>query len=773
MKRKLALALSGIMIMLTLFTPLVSYADNEDGGGDSGGGTVEEPVTPTEPTKPNNGNNGGHSSGNNSSNSQTKKPTTNQSTTNQQTPTEQTNPTETGEEPEEVESKIDKGTISIIFTHDMHSQMDSVKITENGKTKEQGGFARMATVFKDISPDYKNDSFVLDAGDFSQGSIYQTIYTEYASELRMLGYLGYDATTIGNHEFDFRSQGLASMLTNAVKQNKKDDFDLPKMLAANVDWDETLSDPETAENGKNLKKAFEEYGVNEKYTVIKKNGIKIAVFGLLGKEADEFAPESGTYFKDQVNTAKEIVSDIEKNEKDVELIVCLSHSGTSDNSKESEDEILAKEVPGIDFIVSGHSHTELAKPKMVGDTVIASCGAYTENVGYVTFKKDKASGEYKMDEYKLIPLNDKVEEDEGTLEELDYFKNIADEKVFKPFGYSADQVIARNNIQFTPIEKFSVEQGEDTLGNLLADSYIHAIKKIEGSNYEEIATAVVPAGVVRASIPMGNVTVADAFNVLSLGMGADGSAVYPLVSAYITGKELKDLAEVDATVSNMMPVSRLYMSGLTYTINNKRMFLNRAVDVKLGNGKNLKDIDDKKLYRVVTDLYSCQSLSIVGNESYGLLSIQPKDKDGNVITDFEDHIIYDGKRELKTWYAVAEYIDSMGKISAKYSKPEGRKTVISKFSLREFFRQPNKVGKILRFVIALPLIIILLIVVIVSVRRRRRDANSMFRVSERQKKAIFAPPKKRKNLFAQKNMREPRRRRRKRNKYESGRRKRR
>lgn len=778
MKKKLALLLSAVMIILTLLAPVASYADQESGAeGDTGGSEVTEPETPApEPSDP--GNQGGSSG----SSKPAQKPSSSGSSKTEKSKTESSSENVTQQSAseeiqkkteEEYESKIDKGVISIIFTHDMHSQMDAVKVSENGKTKEKGGFARMATIFSDISPNYRKDSFVLDAGDFSQGSIYQTIYTEYASELRMMGYLGFDVTTLGNHEFDFRSAGLASMLENAVKKNKKDDYDLPQMVVGNVDWDRTLADEEMAADGENLQKAFEDYGVNEDYTVIKKNGVKIAVFGIFGKEADEFAPESGTYFKDQVDTAQKIVSDIKANEKDVKLIVCLSHSGTSDESSESEDEILAQKVPDIDLIISGHSHTELKEPITVGDTVIASCGAYTANVGHVTFVKDKATGEYKMDTYELIPESPSVKEDKDTLDELDYFKSIADRKVFAPFGFSADEVIARNTIQFTPIEEFSDVQGEDTLGNLLSDSYIYAVKEAEGKNYEDVAVAVVPSGVVRASLPVGDITVADAFNVISLGMGKDGSAVYPLVSAYITGRELKDLAEVDATVSDMVPVSRLYMSGLSYTINTKRLFLNRAVDISLVTDEGEQKIDDDKLYRVVTDLYTCQSISIVGDESYGLLSIQPKDKDGNVITDFEDYIIYDGKKELKTWYAVTSYLDSLGKVPAKYEKGDGRKQVVSKGGVKEFLRQPNKVGKLLRVVVAVPFAIILIVLIIIFARRRRRDANMMFKVSEKQKKAIFAPPKKRKNLFAQNNRRESIFRRRKYNSYSSRKRRRR
>src|SRR5699024_839251 len=104
-----------------------------------------------------------------------------------------------------------------------------------------------------------------------------------------------------------------------------------------------------------LQEAMEAYGVEE-YTVIERGGQKIGVFGLLGEEAAGDAPMSGVNFDSIVDSSKEIVKELEEKEK-VDLIVAISHSGTDDNPSNSEDEILAKKVPEIDIIVSGHSHT--------------------------------------------------------------------------------------------------------------------------------------------------------------------------------------------------------------------------------------------------------------------------------------------------------------------------------------------------------------------------------------------------------------------------------
>ncbi|MEG1067989.1 MAG: bifunctional UDP-sugar hydrolase/5'-nucleotidase [Anaerovoracaceae bacterium] len=597
--------------------------------------------------------------------------------------------------------------ISILFSHDMHSHLES----NNGV----GGFAKMATVINEVKRDYP-DTFLLDGGDFSMGTPYQAIYKSTASELRMLGFLGYDVTTIGNHEFDHRTKGLSRMLTSAM--NSKEN--LPQIVLANLDWKGTLADKKLVTEGQKLKDAFNRYNVKD-YTVVKKGGVKVAVFGIFGKEADSYAPESGVKFLDPIETAKKVVAKIEKNE-DADLIVCVSHSGTNqDNPKKSEDELLAKNVDGIDFIVSGHSHTEFDKPLVINDTVIGSAGQYTDNLGQVTFK-ETADG-YKLDKYKLISLDKNVQENVATNEKILEFRDLIDRKYFSHYGYSIDQVIAKSSFDFTDISTFGLEQGEDPLGNLMADAYIYGVKKAEGDNYENVDVAILPAGIVRASFSKGKITVADAFNALSLGVGPNGMAGYPLVSVYLTGKELKTAAEVDISVSEIMQPARLYMSGLTYTYNPNRLILNRVTSVKLdlGSGRT-EEIDDKKLYRVIGDLYSCQMLSTVESQSYGLLKVEPKDKEGNPITNFEDHMVLNQRgKEVKEWAALTKYIDSFSynQVPTYYNQTQGRKIIEDSHNIFDLLKNPNKIFWMALGIILLAIVLIVLIVILIIKLVRR------------------------------------------------------
>lgn len=606
----------------------------------------------------------------------------------------------------------DIDTVSVVFTHDMHSHMDSDKAEKNGHVVEVGGFAKLKTTIDDIKDVYPN-SFLLDAGDFSMGTPYQTIFSEEASEMKMMKYLGFEATTLGNHEFDYRATGLADMFNAANGEG------IP-LLIANIDWEATLADEELKEDAAILKKACDNYGVKD-YTVIEHNGVKAAVFGLIGKNAVDYAPESGLLFKDAAETAAQVVEDIKENE-DYDMIICLSHCGTFENSgdklEETEDYLLAEAVSDIDLIISGHTHTELEEPVEVDGTYIVSCGSYNKNAGHAVLEKNENGEGYEMVSYELIPLDENIDGDEAVEKELDKYRKLVDEEYFSGYGYSAGQVIAENDVDFPAIDEFGLVQGEEPLGDLIADSYKYAVSEADGS---DVDITIVPHGVIRGSFMKGEITVADAFNVSSLGYGKDGLSGYPLVRAYLTGKELKAVAEVDISISEFMGVARLYSSGLEYSWNPHRLILNRAVDVRYNDGDTVEDIDDDKLYSVAADLYSCQMLGTVKDQSMGLLKIEPKDENGDVIENFEDHIIYDGDKELKAWYALASYIDSFegGKIPEYYSQTHDRKILIDSLSPVELLKQPNKIAGIVAVVIIVLAAVI--VAVIMFIRRKIKN----------------------------------------------------
>ena len=153
--------------------------------------------------------------------------------------------------------------------------------------------------------------------------------------------------------------------------------------------------------------------------------------------------------------------------------------------------------------------------------------------------------------------------------------------------------------------------------------------------------------------------------------------------------------------------------------------MNRAVDVKINDGTEVTDIEDDKMYSVVADLYSCQMLGTVKDQSFGLLKIEPKDENGDPITNYEDHIIYDGDKELKAWYALASYIDSFenDEVPEYYGEPQGRKVEIDSKSPVELLKQPNKIAAIVAAVVVLLVLVVVGVVVMVKklIKKRKKS----------------------------------------------------
>ena len=574
--------------------------------------------------------------------------------------------------------KKEEEVVTIFFTHDIHSRLDEYK----SGSSVIGGVGRLKTEI-DKKKEENPATFLFDGGDFSMGTLYQTIYETDAAELTMLGRMGYDATTFGNHEFDYRSQGVANMFHSALENAAEDEtLTLPQFVIANIDWEINNDDDD-----KLIQDALEDYG-STPYSIIERSGVRVGVYGVVGEDAQACAPESGLVFEDIVETSKEVVKELEK--EDVDMIVCLSHSGTAEDEDKSEDEILAKEVPEIDVIISGHTHSTLSEPIVHGDTTIVSAGCYGQNLGELNLVATE-DGRWKVEDYQLAEMKENVAVDEEITAYLKNYTQVIDDTYLSRFGYTADQVLAENDITFSEVDDLYARLEESNLGNLISDSYVYAVKQAEGDSYEPIDLAVVASGVIRDTFPKGEITVSDAFNVSALGIGADRITGYPLVSVYLTGAELKTVAEIDVSVSQLMAAAQLYPSGMKWIYNPNRLILNRITSVGLTSDcvgqedkvyfDQMEKLEDDKLYRVVSGLYSAQMLGAVEDTSKGILKITPKNKDGEKITDFEEYIIHDQKgNEVKEWYALASYLESFEEnedgisvIPERYEGPEGRK----------------------------------------------------------------------------------------------------
>ena len=608
--------------------------------------------------------------------------------------------------------QAEEAPVTILFTHDTHSHLLPQADEEGG---EYGGYTRLATLLEQERTKAEGAVLTVDGGDFSMGTLFQAVFTTHAAELRMLGAMGYDVTTLGNHEFDYRAQGLADML-NAAADAREGGETLPEIVQANY----TIPKDPSDSGSWALKAALERYGIKP-YTVVEKDGVRFGVFGIFGKDADETAPMSGMALADPVETAKTVVAELRQ--EDCDYIICLSHSGT-DGKGGGEDAKLAKAVDGIDVIISGHTHSTLEKPLEVNGTFIVSCGEYTQNLGMLTLQKE--NGETRLADYQLLPVDETVPEAADIVLRAKQFQTLVEEEYLSGYGYTFDQVLADSPFAFTPISQFGKEQVEDSLGNLIADSYVYAVQQAEGEDYISVDFAVVASGVIRGSFAAGEITVSDAFNVSSLGSGADGSPGYPLVSAYLTGKELKDVFEVDASVTPLMPAAQLYAAGMEWSFNPNRMIFDKVTECcqVLPDGSRVP-LEDDRLYRVVTGLYSAQMLGAVNGKSFGILTITPKDENGQPITDFEAHIIHDeAGSEVKEWYALASYLESLGTVPGQYSGPEGRKNAEPSWNPVDLLKNPGPPTWIAMAAVAVLIVVVVTAVQLVRHRKKRRREHS-------------------------------------------------
>ena len=614
-------------------------------------------------------------------------------------------------------------TVDIVFTHDTHSHLNTFTTMVDGLETELGGFARMNTLIE-AQRAQNPDTLVIDGGDFSMGTLIQTVFETQAAELRMLGYLGCDVTTLGNHEFDYRSKGLANMLTSAQASGDA----VPAMVVCNVDWD-TMEAEGLTEGQQRLKDAFAAYGVSD-YTVLEKGDVDIAVVGVFGKDALACAPTCELKFEDPIEAVKQTVADIKANE-DVDMIVCVSHSGTWEDESKSEDELLAKAVPDLDLILSGHTHTELEEPIQHGSTYVVSCGEYGKNLGELTLTQ-QADGRWAMSAYELIPITSDIAVHAATQQTIDNFMDTVDTDYLARFGYTKDQVLAENDIVFSTQKDLENIHEEHNLGDIIADAYVYAVENAAGYDGVPVDLAVVPSGTVRDTYARGDITVEQVFNSFSLGIGADGVPGYPLISVYLTGREIRTAAEIDASVSDFMTTARLYCSGLNFTYNPHRLLLNKVTDVCLEDDGQRVALEDDKLYRIVADLYSGQMLSAVTDMSYGILAIVPKYADGTPITDFEDVIITENGRELKAWDSIARYMasfadtdgDGIANVPAYYSTTHGRKLVDTSRSPLALLKNPNKFTAVYAGLLAVAVLLIVLVVLLIRklVKKARRRA---------------------------------------------------
>lgn len=235
--------------------------------------------------------------------------------------------------PELALAKNDLLKLTILHTNDVHCQIDPVS-ADDPNYPGRGGLARLSGLISQIRSQEEN-VLLLDSGDSFQGTPY---FNFYKGELilKVMSEMGYDASTLGNHEFDNGLDALSRAL----------DYAKFPFVNSNYDFSQT--------------KLYDRFN---RFVVFRKNGIKIGVYGL-GIELKGIVSKKnyeGTVYNDPVEKALEMESFL-KREKQCDLVVCLSHLGLEYKNDKISDRTLAPKTSYTDLILGGHTHTFLAKP---------------------------------------------------------------------------------------------------------------------------------------------------------------------------------------------------------------------------------------------------------------------------------------------------------------------------------------------------------------------------------------------------------------------------
>ena len=221
----------------------------------------------------------------------------------------------------------------ILQTSDTHSRIEPIAVNAADRYAGMGGTVRRATFIKEarkVNPDL----LLFDCGDISQGTPYYNLF-QGEVEVKMMNLMGYDAMTIGNHEFDFGLENMARLFRMA---------NFP-VVCANYDVTGTVLE-----------------GLVKPYTTFSRNGLKIGVFGLAPKmeglvQADKC---EGVVYNDPIEVAQK-TTDLLKNQEGCDVVICLSHLGYQLKGAPCDEE-LAQKTNNIDAILGGHTHTFMKEP---------------------------------------------------------------------------------------------------------------------------------------------------------------------------------------------------------------------------------------------------------------------------------------------------------------------------------------------------------------------------------------------------------------------------
>ena len=436
-----------------------------------------------------------------------------------------------------------------------------------------GGYARLATLIKGVKTEVGEDATLLvDSGDFLMGTPYD-LATNNDISLKFFMEMGYDAITLGNHEFDWTPDGLALILSNSITNLS---FNVP-VVASNMEFD-------PADAGDDSLKGIWDAGYIKDYEIITvSGGLRVGILGLLGPGAQRDAPLSPPLtFNDGPDGAGNYAWDyaaiqnaVDAINANVDILVVLSHSGVNGTGTAGDDIDLADNVTGIDIIASGHAHTDTQTIIQEGDTYIFSPGEYGEYLSRMDITFNVATDAITSFTFDLLDVDNTVAKDGVNPEEFGF------EDIIDTWNTGLNAALSPLLSLSAPISHtaFPLDQTElspfgiNNLGSLCADAV-----RATATNYgvEDCRVAVVAKGVIRDDIlvtqteitgpdgetlTQGAIPFSDIYTVLPLGISPNPDEGDPDGPPYNSGMPGYPLYEMDLRPFEVLLLAELGMTG--------------------------------------------------------------------------------------------------------------------------------------------------------------------------------------------------------------------
>ncbi len=455
-------------------------------------------------------------------------------------------------------------SLTILHVNDVHGRIEY----QDTESREPSiGFAKLKTKVDELRAANSN-VLLLNAGDTVHGTVDINL-SEGQAMIELMNMIGFDAMVPGNHDFNYGHERLLEL---------KEMAEFP-IIAANV----VKEDGTTNDKG---------------YFVKEMDGIKVGVFGIATEETKyKSHPDNtkGLEFTDYIKASEKMVKQLQKEKVDV--IIALVHVGIDAESDITTEDI-AKGVKGIDVIIDGHSHTELAEGMMVEDTLIAQAGSYVKNIGMVELKFE--DGKISDKSASLFT----VEEATDIVEDADLAAKIAEIK--EKNDVIKKQVIGKTKVDLAG-EREVVRAGESTLGNVITD----AMLKATGAD-----VAITNGGGIRASITKGDITLGDAMTSFPF--------TNFLSTIEVTGKDI--LAALEHGVDSYPDEAGKFphVAGMTFVFDSAKAAGERIEEVMIAG----EALNEESTYALVTNDFMA-----IGGDGYDMFGGKKIIAEGALLSD--------------------------------------------------------------------------------------------------------------------------------------------